>query len=130
ETAVASLARDFLQDTVLLEAGHQVIGGGVGDAEKFAHLSDGNDGRAVKVFQDAVAVGGAAAKLGGDQIAVLFSQEQDAAGGFGGLLADLVSALQEKVKPAFPVALVADGLEMVVVILAVTFEEVRQVQHG
>src|SRR5690606_26580471 len=87
-------------------------------------------GQAVEVFQDAVPVGGAAAELGGDQIAVPLAQRENAAGGFRGLLADLVNALEEKVEPALPVALVANDLEKVVIILAMAFEEVGEVEHG
>lgn len=58
-------------------AGDQRVGGGVGGADEFLDLGDGDDGVLVEGFKNAMAVAGGAAEVLGDDGAVFFAQGED-----------------------------------------------------
>ena len=115
---------------MLDQAGHQTVGGGVGGADGVLHLPHRHDGFAVEVLEYAVSVRRGAAKPVRDRPAVAFAERENRMRGSRRLLADLQDALQEEGEPGFPGTVVAHGLEMIVVALAVPPEEVGEVKHG
>jgi hypothetical protein len=61
---------------------------------------------------------------------VFLPHEKDAAGGLGSFHADDGDATEEEGEPAFPIAMIANGLKAFVILRAIFFEEVRKVEDG
>src|SRR5271165_4693888 len=82
------------------------------------------------MFEYAVSVSSGASELRGHHGAMVFAQGENAPGGFGRLPTYANHAAQKECKPFFPIAGVADGLEMLIVGSAVPFEKMVQIEHG
>ena len=127
---MAFFPRDLLQQPELDEAGDEAVGSGVGDVEEPLDLRHIEDWALVEVFEDAVSVAGSPPEFPGDTLAVLLAQVQDLAGGFGGLAAHPEYAVDKEVEPALPIAVVAHGLQPLVVFASVLLEVVGEVENG
>lgn len=83
----------------------------------------------VKVFKNPVAISCGSPKMFGYGSPMLFSEGKNAPCGVGCLSANLSNAGQEKIEPSLPVAPLAHRLEVFIVVLAMTLEVVRKVEH-
>ena len=127
--AVASIAGDFFQEADLDQSRDQAAGSGIVGSGDSLNAADGHKRLPVEALQDAMAIGSGSAEALGDEGPVLLAKSEDASDGFGGLGADFGDAPQEEFQPAFPVTGVMHGLQAFVVVGAVLFEKVREVEH-
>ena len=127
---MAFFSCDLLQQPEINEAGDEAVGSGVGDIEKLLDLRHIEDWALVEVFKDSVSVASSPPEFLGDTLAVLLAQVQDLAGSFGGFAAYAEYAVDKEVEPALPIAVVAYGLQPLVVFAAVLLEVVGEVENG
>ena len=69
------------------------------------------------------------AEFRGDRTTVRFAEIEYSTRGFGGLAAHLHDAAQEENEPLLPRPGIAYGLQSVVILLPMLFEEMRQVKN-
>ena len=127
EEAVSFVTRGLLKDAQFGKTSDKVIGGGESGAREFLNFSYRDNRTLVKGFQHPVTIAGCASQMGGNDGAVVLPESENATSSFGRLAAHIGDATKEESKPLFPVAMIPDGLEMLVVFGAVLFEKVREV---
>lgn len=124
----AAFVGEFVQDSEVHECLHVPCGGGEAHAGLLGEKADGGHGAAAQCVEQVQGIGGAAserAHLHG----VLLKEGEQAVRGVHCAGSGLLDAFEKEIQPRFPVAGVAHGVELAVVLGAVLFEIQREVQE-
>src|SRR5262245_6688742 len=129
EAAVACLAGNFGNDADFDEAFHELIGRRIGGPNQIANLIHGHNWMLIELFEHTMPIASRIAKVVSDESPMRLAHCQDAPRRLGRLHAHLGDTSQEELQPIFPSALVARGLQEIVVGLPVTLQIVREIKH-
>src|SRR5262249_4186565 len=129
EAAVARLPGNFGNDADFDEAFHELIGRRIGGPNQIANLIHGHNWMLIELFEHTMPIASRIAKVVSDEGPMRLAQCQDAPRCLGRLHAHLGDTSQEELQPIFPSALVARGLQEIVVGLPVTLQIVREIKH-
>lgn len=123
------MAGGFFDEAEFFEARKDFAGLGEGNTELVFDLVGGDGWLFEEIVEERVRAGHATEGVG-DLLVSGFTESDDIPGGGDGIPRDGGDALEEEFDPAFPIALLADGGEAVVVFEAVEFEIVGEVKEG
>ena len=123
--AVARTAGRFHEEAGVLHRTYEVCGDGICSLKDFLYLVDGNHGLSEQAVEHRQPAG-----LLPENGAVLLAHLLDFSSSVAGFGGDGADAFEKEAEPRFPRTCVADGLEAVVVFLAVSFEVVGQIEQG